>query len=673
MSHEHSSARHQKPRLARLVYSLAVSYWPALPTGPGAIDSSNWAVHNLIQRLCACPRNLGVWDGTMPGQKSIWSRHIFVCESWTVSSIFTSIPSFQVSNMATLWKSSTPSSRFSSPSTNSPPSTASSRSTPFEGEPEPSCRPYRATEPAKQPSTTFLFIDSQADHATNKQLRHQKQGFLLKNYHRRKKQASIQRLKAPSKTTAAAPRAIPTNRLQIKYSASEQLTSDDSDSTREHDGWADEREVLTASRNQSTLRSEMWSLRAFLSQGYVDPFAASAVKMTDSMNLYFHHFRIHTIAACYPLDATRMSQWWWQKAITQPALLQALLFLTAGHQATLESSNGVSSRVIQKSMRDSLHLRGDTLKTLNKIMMDPVRAVAESTTLVVASLVAIEAVDANMEAHDAHMKGLKRLVHLMGGLDTLDHMTLSKIYQSDVKSACLYNTRPVFPVSARWRSEILQDSRLFLKRDALDTPKDLASLGTSFFAAPWYHTVDPTMKLFLQVMQRLIVYYEHAQRNPSTVMPTDNDLFLVMEHQLLSARYSTATNPNEPLRHTLIIYLNLRVWHFQSFPFMQYMVEYLQQSLVVSFAYLQSQTPELLFWILVIGTLASQGYKCHRWYLSRLIEMAGRLGVREWEEATGVLGGYFYTEQASEKRAEEDLWNEVLLKASYSYIAPKSN
>jgi hypothetical protein len=34
-----------------------------------------------------------------------------------------------------------------------------------------------------------------------------------------------------------------------------------------------------------------------------------------------------------------------------------------------------------------------------------------------------------MEAHDAHMKGLKRLVHLMGGLDTLDHMTLSKIYQ----------------------------------------------------------------------------------------------------------------------------------------------------------------------------------------------------------------------------------------------------
>jgi hypothetical protein len=85
-----------------------------------------------------------------------------------------------------------------------------------------------------------------------------------------------------------------------------------------------------------------------------------------------------------------MSIWWWQKAITQPALLKALLFLTAGHQATLESASGVSSLVIKKSMQDSLHLRGDTLKILNNIMRDPLGAVAESTTLVVASLVAIE-------------------------------------------------------------------------------------------------------------------------------------------------------------------------------------------------------------------------------------------------------------------------------------------
>lgn len=100
--------------------------------------------------------------------------------------------------------------------------------------------------------------------------------------------------------------------------------------------------------------------------------------------------RIHTVASCYPLDSTRMSIWWWQKAITLPALLQALLFLTAGHHATLESNNGVSSLTIRKTINDSLHLRSNTLKTLNDLLQDPAKAVAESTTLIVASLVAIE-------------------------------------------------------------------------------------------------------------------------------------------------------------------------------------------------------------------------------------------------------------------------------------------
>lgn len=236
--------------------------------------------------------------------------------------------------------------------------------------------------------------------------------------------------------------------------------------------------------------------------------------------------------------------------------------------------------------------------------------------------------------------------------------------RSDVKSAALYNTRPVFPISASWRSEIIQDVRLFLTQDELDTPEDLTYLGVTIFSSSWYTMLDYTMKTSLYVIRRLIIYYEYAQRNPASVMPTDNDLFLIAEHQLLSACYET-TDPadiNESLRLTLVIYLNLRVWHFQSFPFMQYVVESLRQSLNIPYLYLQTETPELLFWVLVLGSLASQGYKCHRWYLSRLIEMTEQLGLNKWEEARAILGGYFYTDQTSEKRAEEDLWNEVLLK-----------
>jgi hypothetical protein len=97
---------------------------------------------------------------------------------------------------------------------------------------------------------------------------------------------------------------------------------------------------------------------------------------------------------------------------------------------------------------------------------------------------------------------------------------------------------------------------------------------------------------------------------------------------------------------------------------MQYVVESLRQSLEVPYSHLQTETPELLFWILVLGSLASQGYRCHRWYINRLTEVTKRLGLSEWEEARAILGGFFYTDQTSEKMAEENLWNEVLLRES---------
>lgn len=172
------------------------------------------------------------------------------------------------------------------------------------------------------------------------------------------------------------------------------------------------------------------------------------------------------------------------------------------------------------------------------------------------------------------------------------------------------------------------------------------------------------MKALFQVIRRLVIYYEHAQRNPAFVMPTDNDLFIVAEHQILCVRYTTtdSTDVNEPLRLALLIYLNLRMWHFQYFPFMEQVAANLRQSLEIPYSHLQSETPELLFWILILGSLASQGFKCHRWYLNRLIEMTEQLGLSEWEEAREVLGTFFYTDQASEKKVEEDLWNEVLLR-----------
>ncbi|KAL4865316.1 hypothetical protein BDV12DRAFT_188271 [Aspergillus spectabilis] len=566
-------------------------------------------------------------------------------------------------------------------------SSDSARSSPFSDHSFSPELPYRTTTtPVADTQKTFLFIDSQADIPENQALKKTKQTFLLKNYNRRKRQAAIDRLKLSKPS--------PSTRLRIEHpSASDPSNPEHSTSTggEDHVYQHASESIESIAQNAATM-SEMWSIRADVSQGYTDPFSSYGVDLTNSINLYLHHFRSRTMPACYPLDSTRMSMWWWQKATTQPALLRAFLFLAAGHQATLESASGISSRVVQKSMRDCLYLRGDTLKTLNNIMQDPVRAVAESTALAVASLVTIEAVNANFTALDAHFKGLKRLIHLTGGLEPLDHMYLSKLYQCDVKNAALHNSQPIFPIVPRWRTEILQHSRVFeiTGHKELKTPKALITLGLSIFNAPWYTHLDLTMQSLLRIFSRVIIYYETVILSPALVMPADNDLFILFEHQLLSTAYpaddtTTANtiptqNPkqkyhplNEPLRLALLVYLNVRIWHLQPFAFMQHITESLKQSLLTHTCIpkLQSTSPELLFWILFIGGLASQGYTTHYWFVNHLIEVTRYLAVEGLDEARWVLGGFFYTEQPEERKAEEALWNEVLAREAYRSIAPK--
>ncbi|KAL3461228.1 hypothetical protein BJX64DRAFT_300242 [Aspergillus heterothallicus] len=499
--------------------------------------------------------------------------------------------------------------------------------------------------------SNFMFIDSQADHAQNLSLRTKKQVFVMKKYYKDQKQASIDRLN---------PKSAPTSRPRVNNTTTEAPSSP----VEEPENTTIQRRSKDCSREFDSPEPEMWSMEAYLSQGFVDPFSSSAIEMTDTMNQYFHHFRIHSILMCYPIDPMGMGMWWWQQAITQPGLLQAILFLSAGHRAALEfHTPGVNPQVAEKTFRNCLRLRGNVLRNLKDTIEDPKTAVAESTTLVVSSLASGEAVNANFEALEIHMKGLKRLVRLLGGVEKIDHGALAKIYECDVRNAALNNTKPVFPISSRWRSEIRQFVKFLQVQEPLQIPNKFFILGKFFFKASWYSGLDPQLQFFTQILHRLIIHYEEAQLNPSIITHTDNDLYLVFEHQLLSASYAPAEDKiDEALRHAFLVYVNLRIWHFQGIPLMHYIVDALRQSLEPPFTHLQGNAPDLLFWILWIGGLASFGAGCHGWFLQNLTTIARQLRLENWEAARLLLGGFFYTDQAWEgdKVAEQALWNEVV-------------
>jgi hypothetical protein len=74
-------------------------------------------------------------------------------------------------------------------------------------------------------------------------------------------------------------------------------------------------------------------------------------------------------------------------------MLQTCAFRAAEHRAILQSSQGVSPDVVERSNRDSIGFRIMALKTLNALLRDPVAAATRSTVLLISSLVANEVCD----------------------------------------------------------------------------------------------------------------------------------------------------------------------------------------------------------------------------------------------------------------------------------------
>ncbi|RDW61827.1 uncharacterized protein DSM5745_10499 [Aspergillus mulundensis] len=528
----------------------------------------------------------------------------------------------------------------------------------------------------------FMFVDFHRDNASTRKAR---QIFAQNTYQRKKRLAAVERLKTSTTQRLR-------QRLPFRYAAArdEDRRPSEGPATNPRHPHPQENNLQIARSRSRASWAEFVSPKTLLGQGFVDPFSTSAVPMSDIMNSYFHHLRTFTIQQSYPLDAPRMKIWWWQKALSEPAIQQALLVSAASHQTALNTLAGVSPQYMRSSVREFLRLRGDTIKTLNGKLRDP-GAVAESTILIVASLRAIEAISASVEGVTAHTTGLEVLINLHGGLDALEHLTVSKIYHGDIIRAALTDTPPL-PLSPKWRAEILQGLKLFSTSTGflssladLDPTlhNQLSHLGTSFLNAPWLTTLPPTLQTTLVISQRLVAYYEAAQVDPSLIKPTDNDLFVVLMHRLVADTYKDTVH--EPLRLCLLVYLNMRVWHLQSFPIMACLVGMLRGSLLSPSAsasvsavdvavdvdggcsvlsHLQSVAPDLLFWILFIGGMASHGHSGHSWFLGRLAECASRLGFglegdAGWADVRGLLGGFFYTDQKGEVLGEE-VWGDVL-------------
>jgi hypothetical protein len=226
-----------------------------------------------------------------------------------------------------------------------------------------------------------------------------------------------------------------------------------------------------------------------------------------------------------------------------------------------------------------------------------------------------------------------------------------------------------------FRAEVMNEAEMFSPSNGsyhygFPTPLSVSCFGTRFTNSLWCGKLDAEMRTTLHACRRLFMHFEMGIRFPSLVKRTDKDLYIILLHHLLSFRYSTSDNDmNEPLRRTLFLYTYMRIWNFGSFPVTRYITNGLKESLIARLAYFQTTAPDLLLWILAIGSLASQGYESHQWFVGTLRDLTIHLNLTEWDAVRSILVESFYSDRPGHGTGE-DLWNEVMA-PSPMYIAPR--
>lgn len=139
-------------------------------------------------------------------------------------------------------------------------------------------------------------------------------------------------------------------------------------------------------------------------------------------------------------------------------------------------------------------------------------------------------------------------------------------------------------------------------------------------------------------------------------MSVENDCLLYLNYRLLSLPYQCLLTPfEETLRLSVLTYCCVRIWNLYGVPCLGLLLEKLRKSLYQSIYILKSTAPDLLFWVLFVGSLASRAMKINSWFLAHLTDATEQLALKDWTSAGSTLETFFFVCRRSDEPAK-DLW-----------------
>ncbi|KAI5461578.1 hypothetical protein BGZ63DRAFT_238306 [Mariannaea sp. PMI_226] len=412
-----------------------------------------------------------------------------------------------------------------------------------------------------------------------------------------------------------------------------------------------------------------------LGPGALDPFLSTAIPLNTYYNEHLHHFMLHTTKVCIPFRPEMKGLWFWQDAISQPALFYSLLALSASHRFHLQLNNA-GSRQAKQWMLQSLELHSKAIQSTKRILCDEMVANIQPIATIIGILISLAACNSSIDEMDVHMSGLRHLIQIHGGIDVLPISTISFLMSVDNLWAMVKCTVTVLPLSSRWASLALNHPYINISNpdklpigacSSLGLPRreQFRSLGSRFTNSSWCDCLDNSFKIAIENFVALFIHYEIYGQQPqhkNIITFGDNDPWTLAQRFLLSLSYEHLgpNNIQEPLRRSILAFSLTRYCNFTMFPCMDTIVTNLRSSLIPTLELLQCGSQDLLFWILYVGALSSRhSFEAYNWYCVHLSEVSRALGLFDWDEARSLLEQFLYVHRPSDKLAEK-IWQDAL-------------
>ncbi|KAE8352456.1 hypothetical protein BDV28DRAFT_125480 [Aspergillus coremiiformis] len=424
-------------------------------------------------------------------------------------------------------------------------------------------------------------------------------------------------------------------RVQCLY-ANEPLTAPPAGSGREDD--------CALIRPLDGLRSTLTSYRT----GSLDPFDSyPQTRLPRQRVQRLIHSFIHKIAfQYYPLDLNPTSNpfliSWWPLALGDPALFHVSL-----QTACLDEE-----LLAQKGFQASELLMADSIALLRRKVEDPSLAVQDGTMNSIITLAAIEFGKGNIKVSEMHVDGVKRLVNMRGGINSI---------------------RQTSPLTARmisWVSLIVMGHPQFETQDDVGIGDGIppipewqldSVIPQDDLSEPASLGVDYAVK---NVYIRLYNAFQRAQQIPFSTTRLHDLTCFVIHRLLLSAPgiENTQASPiTECIRYSIILYMFIiqGPTYYSHAVIMNAIVTRLMEHLK-GLDLSPHVYDSLDVWLLAVGMVASTGTTHYQWFMERARAMAISLQLRNWNDALIRIRSILWLETLQSEDIFQPHWDAIL-------------